>query len=213
MVLAFAVAFGVALFARAGGSAAPYPGATDTIAFATDAQGGTATGIYLLPAGDAPKMHMVQSVDNPAKTIALLQHDGVYSVAWSPDGTTVYYLSKRMEGQSAHADLWAVRADGQDGRLVRRDFVSPGDAARYPLFTLAAFEGGDEAIVRLAPAASDAAAPSRSPDGAQVAVRKLDSTGAFICLQATGAVDSTPASLSGCFADSPRTSYPAWSPR
>ena len=210
MALAFGVALGIAVFGRGGGAAAPYAGPVDTIAFATDATGG-ATGVYLLRAADLSNMHLVQAVDNPAKLVAT-QRDGIYSVAWAPDGATIYYLARRLDGQQPHADLWAVRADGTDGHLVRRDFVSAHDAERYPLFALASFEGGEQGVAYLSPDAGDVAAPSRSPDGRRAAVRVQGIDSAFICVGDAGAA-MPPASLTGCFSDSPRTSFPAWSPR
>jgi hypothetical protein len=209
MAVAFAATFGVALFGR-GGHTAVYDGPTDTIAYATDAPGNGATAVYLLPASDLQKMHLVQAVDNPAKLI-VTQADGVFSTAWSPDGMTVYYLARRMEGQHPHADLWAVRADGTAGHLVERDFVSADDAYRYPLFALASFEGGEQAIAHLSPPESEAT-PSLSPDGAREAVRVQGIDTAFVCVLDAGA-RTPPASLAGCFSDSVRTSYPAWSPR
>lgn len=209
MAVAFAATFGAAVFARGGASSA-YAGPKDSIAFATGARDGS-TGVYLLRAEDLTKMHLVQAVDSPAALLAT-QREAVYSLAWAPDGATVYYLARRTEGQSVHADLWAVAADGKDGHLVQRDFVSAGDAARYPLFVLASFEGGEQGIARLSPTGADARAAARSPDGRSTATRVQGTDSAFICVGDAGAA-MPPASLQGCFSDSPQTSYPAWSPR
>jgi WD40 repeat protein len=145
------------------------------------------------------------------------QYEFIASVAWSPDGTRLAYVTTRVARPFGGAagvshDLWVVNLDGSNHTIVARDATLPASLGNSPLRALLDWNGGDPTIARSIEA--NEPTKSYSPDRARVAFLTAGFEFEAICV--TPADESTAISQDTCLggggASLRRFSSPEWSP-